>query len=263
MMLWMLVLPAVITLGNLEPTARLEASGFAPVAAVTGAEALFGNPAALPDASPLSLVGGYQGWYEVGDLRTLQMGAAFGRRRWAVGVGGWQKAISGIYAETHLLAAAAVRFRRVQFGLRTRWFQVSARDSSETWAGGTPVLDAGVLAHWGDASIGLHLENLGGARVRLVQASEPLARRTVLALAWRLPRNVTWSAAYVNWNGYALYRVGVEAWFTRGFALRIGVDEKYLTLGMGLTNGHWSFDFSGRNVFPMGAVYAVSVGYRL
>ncbi len=257
-----LLLPALVTLGNLEPTARPEASGFAAVAAITGAEALFGNPAGIFAPGFLSAVAGYRAWYELSELKTLQAGVAMGRHRWATGFGIWRKSAGNFYAETQALWTLALRWRSLQVACRPRWFQVAVRDSGETWSRYAWLLDAGVRWQHGPAAVGFHVENLTSRRLQLLETSQRLARRTILALAWRLPANVTWSAAYVNWNGQPLYRVGVEAWFTRGFALRLGVDEKYLTLGMGLTDGQWSFDFTGRNVFPMGAVYTVSLGYR-
>ncbi len=266
--LWVGLLPAVITLGNLEPPARLEAVGFAGVAAVNGANAVFGNPATIFPQHRLSVLGHYQGWYEVNDLRLLQTAVSTRLRSLALGLGIRRKGVADLYAETTVALVLAMERARLlgpgtlRMALRPRWFQVSAQDTAETWNASQWLLDAGVVYQGQRGAVGIHWENLARASLRLVEETQQLARRTVVAAAWRLPANVTWSAAYVHWNGQDLYRVGVEAWFTPGFALRFGLDEKYLTLGMGLTDGHWSFDFAGRNVFPMGAVYSLAVGYE-
>ncbi len=261
---WLLgiLLPAVITLGNLEPPARLEAMGFAGVAAIGGAEALFGNPALVAETSGAAALLGYQGWYQVPELRTLEAGLAYGRLPVTLGWGVYRHSLGDFYAETQVLAVLAVSHGPLRVGLRPRWFQVWARDTAESWNASTVLWDLGVAYHRGHLYLGYHGENLTHRTLTLVHESQTLASRHLLAVSWFLPRNVLWSVAYVRWNGQSLYRIGVEAWFTPGFALRLGVDEKYLTLGMGLTDGQWFLDFAGRNVFPMGAVYALTTGYR-
>ncbi len=247
-------------LGQWGRTAHMEGAGNAAALLASGAEALYGNPAQLLSGTGLSWIQGYRMPYALPEFYQVYSGISWATVRHGIGVGIWTQGLPSLYRETHLLVDLAHRFQSWVLAFRPRlfWLQVSdpnvATVSATAW-----LVDWGVTWTSGAFQIGFHQENAAHGQLRVIEVTEDLPSTWEIAVRYERPIGVSWMAA-IGPGGKG--RIGVESWFTSGFAVRLGVDERNLTIGMGLRSGRWEWDFSGENHRDLGTTYGVALQYR-
>ncbi len=248
------------SLGQWEGSARLEGTGNAGVLLTTGSEALFGNPTGLADKKGWSVTQGYRMPYALPEYVQAYIGAGWASSRYGGGIGIWTQGIGSVYRETHLLIGWAYRIRSWALGIRPRLFMVQANGSDLPSVTVTAILlDWGLTWSRGPLRVGFLQENATHQSIRVLEAREVLPSRWTVALQVERPRSVYWMAAI---GPHGRGRIGVESWFTSGFAVRMGVDDRALTIGMGLRSGRFAVDFSGKSHRDLGTSYGVTFRYQ-
>lgn len=248
--------------GEFHPGAQVGGMGAAGVAFVESPEALFWNPAALAQLRKPSLTTELDIPYSLGQVRVLSLTAGGHLHVLGLAAGLFTKRVQDLFAETHLSLGAGAALGPLEIGSALRAIQLQA--GGETTLSRTAwTLDLGARLNLGQVRLAYarfdllrpELSLLGATGVRGV----PLQR---LGFSLNLPAPVYWSfEADDRGEGFRVLKWGVEAWYTGAFALRFGVQDGHMTMGVGFRAEALHFDIGALSNPYLGTTYRFSLAY--
>jgi len=247
-------------LGNVDIGARAIATGRACAPLVEGSEAIFWNPASIISDKKFDLFSVYEMPYSIKDLMRGAIAVKMGDNGRAFGAGLWVKNLSNAFTESHIILGFARKIHFIKGGCNLRYILLSVKDgdgniyTERNWT-----VDVGILIEIKDIKMSYSYFDLLNPNLSLLGNKEPSISTKRIGLGFRRPSNVTWLFSVEDHGeGFDIYRIGVEAWFTHGFAARFGIDERYPTIGFGLKEKKWGIDFGTRSHRYLGNTYSVA-----
>jgi tetratricopeptide (TPR) repeat protein len=148
----------------------------------------------------------------------------------------------------------------------------SVKKTVDIYSGSAFGIDAGVLYRFlgNQLSVGANFQNLMAPAPKLQTEADKYPLYSKFGVAYKLePAMTAWEdklilALDVDYSSFltAKNHVGVEYWYGKSLALRLGKDiSNYLTFGLGVNYASFSFDYA---VVPhdLGLSQRISVGYR-
>jgi hypothetical protein len=269
------------SLGDLPIDARSRSLGGAFTAMPSTPWAVFENPAGLGQAQNLEIGADYRKPYFVSDLHDMSAVLSRPLSSWGAGIGLRHKALGSLYSEDHLALGLGYSLLVAQVGANLRLLSVDASGYEGGEYGGRTTratLDWGYLLRPFTFSAYSALVPLafGYARFGLFEPSLSLledgegdkvktSRRFGLAYTW--PEEVNWVVDLASDRGRFRnvpehLRGGVETWFDRTYALRVGLEHHRLTGGIGVATRTLSLDFALASHRELGSTLALSVTWR-
>jgi hypothetical protein len=259
--------------------ARPKSLGSAFVSLVDDANAAYWNPAGLTRSDRTSLMLTRAWLYGVDDLYNdyiaVDLPAVWGLH---LGASWVRLGLKDLYSENTLNLAAAVRLpllTGLSLGVTGKLFRLEApgyeRYNDPAYNGGDHAysFDAGFHYDSGGAwTLGGVLYNINAPELQLLATtSNPDPAYTEYAVGGSyLFRETLLLSVDVrnregNWTDTVLLG-GAEIWFFNALALRAGLDEGLVTMGIGLQDVHWEVDVSLETNRKLGNVYMLSFTVR-
>lgn len=247
-------------LGNTEVGARAISTGKACITLLEGSEAIFWNPASLISETKFDIFTVYEIPYSLRDFARGALVAKIGDKRKAFGAGLRIKDLRGTFTESNVILGFARKIYFINLGGSLRYILISATyGNGNNYVARNWTIDIGFLIYVGNFKLSYAHFDLLNPNMSLLGNAEHSISIKRIGVGLRRPSNVMWLFSLEDHGeGFKIYRIGVEAWFTRGFAARFGIDERYPTIGFGLKEKNWAFDFGTRSHRYLGNTYSFS-----
>jgi hypothetical protein len=247
-------------IGDVEIGARAIGAGKACVTLLEGSEAIFWNPASLISETEVDIYSVYEMPYSLREFMRGAVSIKLGDRKKAFGVGLRIKNLRDVFNESNFILGFARRVKFLSIGGNFRYIVISATDGNgNNYAERNWTFDMGILVEIRNFRLSYSYFDLIKPNMSLLGNDEPSISTQRIGFGLRRPSNVIWLLSIEDHGyGFNIYRIGVEAWFTRGFSARFGIDERYPTVGFGLREKNWELDFGTRSHRYLGNTYSIS-----
>ena len=236
--------------------------GAAGVAFVGGPDALFWNPAGIASLQAPAVVADLGIPYSLSQVRVLTLSGGARWRFLGLAAGMLSKRVQDLFSETYTSLGAAVAFGPLKLGGAFRLIQLGVKDE-QTLSRSAWTLDFGGRLRIGRVHVGyarfdlLHpeLSVLGQEGIRGISLQR-------LGFSFNLPAFVFWSfEADDRGEGFRILKWGVEAWYTGAFAIRFGVQDGHMTMGVGFRAEALRLDIGALSNPYLGTTYRFSLAY--
>jgi hypothetical protein len=228
---------------------------------VPSSEAVFANPALLPDSRGSFALGVRQNYFMV-ELTDFHTALSTSYRNIGFGFGLHKTGIKDVVSEYLFLTGVRYRISRVSFGLNTRVFYLrDLEDNNLSRAAFS--MDLGLHTMLSIFQFSLSYLNVLKPSIGLIDRSEKSASELVFITAFKIPEPVTWLLGFDWTNSGFNYRLGSELWFTKGFGLRLGILEREIRMGLALKADKYGVDISFGSSRELGTSYVITTHYRL
>jgi hypothetical protein len=233
--------------------------GKAFVAVVDDPNAIYWNPAGLPELEGFQLTGtrawlfgveGFHSDYVACKLPRFGLGD--------FGLGWASTALDGVLSENTLMLSHGRRLTSsVNVGFNLKYHRLSApgyekyNDPAYKGAQWSLGFDAGLLLRpWKELSLGFSGRNLNRPKMALLESTDdpdPIERTFRLGAAYTFREVVLLSTEISSKGGDSGGReffVGTEIWFYESYAVRAGFGGDRQNVGIGIWTDHWRTDFA-------------------
>ncbi len=262
-----------------EVGARPKAMGSAFVALADDANAVYWNPAGLTRSNRVSLQMTNSWLYGVSNIDNYYMAVNLPSYKGVHAGLSWVRlGITDSYSEDTLnlaLAAEMPFLKGLSVGLTGKLFLLAApgyeQYNDPNYNGGDHGFsaDLGALYDSGEAwTLGAAVYNLHEATLQLLDNTsdpDPVYTEWAAGGSYLFRDTLLITADFRNREGRTTDVVlhgGTEIWFYDALALRAGLDESMVTLGVGLQDKHWQADFSIETDNKLGNIYMLSFTVR-
>ena len=259
--------------------ARPKAMGSAFVAIADDPNATYWNPAGLTRDGRVALQATNAWLYGVSDIDNYYLAAKLPSYKGVhFGLSWVRLGLSDLYSEDTLnlaLAMEAPFLKGLSVGLSGKLFLLDApgyeQYNDPNYGGGDQGFsaDLGLLYDSGAAwTLGATVYNLNETTLQLISSTadpDPVYREWAAGGSYLFRETLLISADFRNREGRTTDVVlhgGAEIWFFDALALRAGLDESMVTLGVGLQDVHWQADFSIETDNKLGNIYMLSFTVR-
>lgn len=240
---------------------RTESVGNTLVPLETGASSVLNMPTGVAIGEGISFASSYQMPYAMFGLFRAMSSIAIHSPLISVGMGIHAKRAEQFYHEYQFIFVLAKKINRyITFAIRPRWLRISVRESPEILhTGNTRLLDWAVTVNIGKIKFSAYQENALGSRIKVYQTNEKITYASGVGVLLNVPKNTRWMASIESRDGETVPHIGVESWYTAGFAVRMGIDDTQFTIGMGLKAGNYGVDFSAKTHRYLGTTYSTGI----
>ncbi len=256
-----LVIAVISTIGSHFMSPRVEGIGNTLVPVEIGASSVFNMPTGVALGKGITLTSTYQIPYSMTDLFRAFLAVAMKTPLVDMGFGVHVKKSGQFYQEYQFALVEARKINRYFIlALRQRLLRVSVRESSNVvHTGNKALLDWAFTLDLGMLKVSAYQDNMLRPRIKVYQANERILSSSGVSLLMNIPANTIWVASIERRNGETVPHIGVESWYTTGFAVRMGIDNTQFTIGMGIKAGNFGVDFSAKTHRYLGTTYSTGV----
>lgn len=217
-------------------------------------QSLFYNAAGTAGISESEISSSYQNQFGISDLLNLNLATTLPQDNLVYGFAVQQVNLLDVYNENIFYFNTAWLLRHhknvLRLGMNLRYYHIGGKEA-EIELSKPFDLDLGVLYTHRGISLGYSNRNL----LRNEVNTDEINQNHLLSLAVKWQNLLNYTADYEISEDDSKFRTGIELWFYDTFAPRLGLDDKYLTMGFGLKASWWSFDFGLKTHEELGTSY--------
>lgn len=244
---------------DVEIGARPLSMGKAFVAVADDPNAIYWNPAGLPEVDGFQLSGTRAWLFGVDGFHMDYVACKIPKFKLGdFGLGWASTVLEGVLSENMLILSHGRRLiGPLNLGVNLKYYRINApgyekyNDPAYRGAQSSFGLDLGVLMKpWKQLSIGFSGRNLNQPRMKLLGTTEnpdPIRRSFRLGIAYTFRDVVLLSSEIASKKGDfsdTEFYMGTEIWFYESYAVRVGSGENRQNIGIGIWASHWHADFA-------------------
>jgi hypothetical protein len=243
---------------DVEVGARPLSMGRAFVAVADDPNAIYWNPAGLPEVRGFQLSGTRAWLFGVDGLHSDYVACKLPRwRAGDFGIAWTSTVLEGVLSEnTFILSHGRKLAGPVNVGFNLKYYRIDAsgyekyNDPAYRGAQSSFGCDVGLLLRpWEELSIGLSGRNLNEPALQLLDTTEDpdrVNRSFRAGLAYKFREVVLLSSELRSRRDFEdmEFSIGTEIWFYESYAVRVGSGAGRQNVGLGIWADHWRADFA-------------------
>lgn len=256
---WLFAIRAWGAFEDIEIGARPLSMGKAFIAVVDDPNAIYWNPAGLPEISGFQLTGTRAWLFGVDGFHVDYVACKFPRFPLGdFGLGWASIVLEGVLSENTLILSHGRKLTgSLNVGINLKYYRLNApgyekyNDPAYRGAQSSFGLDLGALLRpWKELSLGFSGRNLNQPRIKLLKTTkdpDPIRRSFRYGMAYRFRDVVLLSTEIASKKGKFSdleFFVGSEIWFYESYAVRVGSGQNRQNVGIGIWTDHWRADFA-------------------
>ncbi len=223
-------------------------------------DAIFSNPALISDNKFSGVIGVRQNYFmsELTDFHA-SLSTKIWRSNLALGV--LKRGIKDVLSDYTFLLGSGYKTDHFGIGISGRIkYLFNLEDNLKA----TSIsLDYGFFARWNIFNFSFSHLNALRSSLSFDGNSGKTPSELNFQASLRLPEPASWFFG-VSYDGEKVYyRIGSEVWFTEGFGIRVGIQERDIRLGLGLKTERYGIDFAFGSSRELGTTVLISTNYNI
>ncbi|MCD4817522.1 MAG: hypothetical protein K8S23_02395 [Candidatus Cloacimonetes bacterium] len=227
---------------------------------------IFWNCAGMGKISHISLAVSHQNMYGINNFYNEMVAVVIPLQYVKIGLGYTQMNLWDVYSEqiTYLSVSSIIWYRKIplRFGVSGKHYLAQVKDYAEADSPQNFDCDISFDTNFSkNFTFSFITRNLLESSYKFINVAENINREYILSAAYKWEKGVNFTCDYIK-NEQNLVNLGIEMWFYKVFAPRIGLRNGAFTTGFGLKHKQWQFDGA---IFPqeeLGSTYRLALIWK-